>query len=144
MLLDQGDDSDRTDNSGRTTAEHDDTVSSQSTNSALTSTWTTVDSLRVKHQGYVSGQRVNGTLATVIGPHDHSRFVAYIPRCECGWTGPCFSPTLTGYAACQHLWEEQHLRLFVTHPDSTAPYALPAIGAVEDLESIAAHYLDDI
>jgi hypothetical protein len=28
-------------------------------------------------------------------------YVAYVPRCECGWTGPPFSTTPSGYAACE-------------------------------------------
>lgn len=68
------------------------------------------------HEGYVSGQHPDGTRTTIwtmINPQDDNHFVAYFPRCECGWTGPSFSPTPAGYAACEHLWQQQHLRLFL-------------------------------
>jgi hypothetical protein len=76
------------------------------------------DEITDGHEGYVSGQHADGThttIWTVVKPQDDNHFIAYIPRCECGWTGPSFSPTPAGYAACEHLWQEQHLRLFLAH-----------------------------
>lgn len=58
--------------------------------------------------------------------HLHGRFVAYVPRCGCGWTGPPFSCTPGGYAACEQLWRDKHLQPFLRarepqdHKPSTA------------------------
>lgn len=45
--------------------------------------------------------------------HLDGHFVAYVPRCECGWTGPPFSCTPGGYAACEQLWRDKHLQPFL-------------------------------
>ncbi|MGH3670497.1 MAG: hypothetical protein ACRDSH_07655 [Pseudonocardiaceae bacterium] len=48
-----------------------------------------------------------------IRAHLDGCFVDYVPRCECGWTGPPFSNTPDGYAACEQLWRDKHLQLFL-------------------------------
>jgi hypothetical protein len=40
-------------------------------------------------------------------------YVAYVPRCKCGWTGPHFTSTPDGYAACEQLWRDKHLASFL-------------------------------
>ncbi|MGH3772724.1 MAG: hypothetical protein ACRDRW_15245 [Pseudonocardiaceae bacterium] len=69
-----------------------------------------------EHQCVVAGLRADGTLADVWGDaraRPDGRYVAYVPRCECGWTGPPFSGTPAGYAACEQLWRDKHLRSFL-------------------------------
>lgn len=69
-----------------------------------------------EHEGYVAGRQDNGYLtssATDVRVHLDGRYVAYVPRCQCGWTGPTFSTTPSGFAACQRLWREKHLEPFL-------------------------------
>ncbi len=69
-----------------------------------------------EHQCFVAGQQPDGGLTGVWGDaraHPDGRFVAYVPRCECGWTGPPFSSTPSGYAACKQLWRDKHLAPFL-------------------------------
>ena len=69
-----------------------------------------------EHEGYVAGRQANGYLtssATDVRIHLDGRYVAYVPRCRCGWTGPTFSTTPSGFAACQWLWREKHLEPFL-------------------------------
>lgn len=68
------------------------------------------------HEGYVAGRHANGDLtgiSTDVRVHLDGRYVAYVPRCECGWTGPPFSTTPTGFAACAQLWRAKHLEPFL-------------------------------
>lgn len=68
------------------------------------------------HAGYVAGRPADGYL-TRISTHDRvyhdGRYLAYVPRCECGWTGPPFSATPSGFAACERLWRDKHLEPFL-------------------------------
>ncbi|MGH3867483.1 MAG: hypothetical protein ACRDQ4_15350 [Pseudonocardiaceae bacterium] len=69
-----------------------------------------------EHQCVVAGRRADGTLGDLWGNERARReghYVAYVPRCECGWTGPPFSNTPGGYAACQQLWRDKHLQPFL-------------------------------
>lgn len=69
-----------------------------------------------EHEGYVAGRQVNGYLTSIstdVRVHLDDRYVAYVPRCQCGWTGPTFSTTPTGFDACQRLWREKHLESFL-------------------------------
>lgn len=68
------------------------------------------------HEGYVAGRRADGYLTdlwTDVRVHLDGRYAEYVPRCECGWTGPGFSTTPGGYAACQRLWRDKHLEPFL-------------------------------
>jgi len=68
------------------------------------------------HHCVVAGRRVDGALTDLWGEVSacpDGRYVAYVPRCECGWTGPSFSNTPAGYAACQQLWRYKHLQPFL-------------------------------
>jgi hypothetical protein len=68
------------------------------------------------HQCVVAGRRADGALTDLWGDvraRPDGRYVAYVPRCECGWTGPPFSNTPGGYAACQQLWRDKHLQPFL-------------------------------
>ncbi|HEX2299008.1 MAG TPA: hypothetical protein VHH34_10915 [Pseudonocardiaceae bacterium] len=73
-----------------------------------------------EHEGFVAGLRADGHL-TSISADDRGqgevrcdiRYVAYVPRCRCGWTGPAFSTTPTGFAACRRLWRDKHLEPFL-------------------------------
>ena len=68
------------------------------------------------HEGYVAGLQPGGDLTGLsidVRVHLDGRYVAYVPRCECGWTGPPFSTTPSGFAACEQLWRAKHLQLFL-------------------------------
>jgi hypothetical protein len=68
------------------------------------------------HEGYVAGRQVDGHLTDIwtdVRVHLDGRYAAYVPRCECGWTGPLFSATPSGYAACEQLWRDKHLESFL-------------------------------
>lgn len=72
------------------------------------------------HAGYVVGRHVDGRLTdgrTDVRLHRDGRYTDYVPRCECGWTGPPFSATTSGFAACVRLWRTQHLELFLRARD---------------------------
>ena len=68
------------------------------------------------HEGYVAGRQADGCLTDVrtdVRVYLDGRYAAYVPRCECGWTGPPFSTTPRGYAACEQLWRDKHLAPFL-------------------------------
>lgn len=68
------------------------------------------------HEGYVAGRQTDGGLSDIstdVRVNGDGRYVAYVPRCECGWTGPPFSTSLRGYAACGRLWRNKHLESFL-------------------------------
>jgi len=68
------------------------------------------------HHCVVAGVRTDGALADIWGDglaYLDGYYVAYVPRCECGWAGPPFSPTPSGYAACEQLWRDKHLQSFL-------------------------------
>ena len=68
------------------------------------------------HHCVVAGRRADGRLTEAWSDartRSDGRFVAYVPRCDCGWTGPPFSFTPSGYAACQRLWRDKHLESFL-------------------------------
>lgn len=70
----------------------------------------------IGHAGYVAGRHGDGRLTdgdTDVRAHLDGRYIAFVPRCECGWTGPPFSTTPSGYAACCRLWRTKHLELFL-------------------------------
>jgi hypothetical protein len=61
-----------------------------------------------EHHCVVAGLRTDGALTDVwsdASAYLDGLYVAYVPRCECGWTGPPFSTTPSGYAACEQLCE---------------------------------------
>ncbi|MBV8539776.1 MAG: hypothetical protein JO364_15860 [Pseudonocardiales bacterium] len=69
-----------------------------------------------EHQCVVAGLRADGALMDVwddARARRDGRYVAYVPRCGCGWTGPPFSGTPAGYAACEQLWRDKHLQSFL-------------------------------
>jgi hypothetical protein len=69
-----------------------------------------------EHEGYVAGRQADGYLISISADDPvnfTSLYLAYVPRCQCGWTGPTFSNTPTGFAACQRLWREKHLEPFL-------------------------------
>ncbi|MGH3824887.1 MAG: hypothetical protein ACRDRA_18935 [Pseudonocardiaceae bacterium] len=69
-----------------------------------------------EHHCVVAGRRTDGALADVWSDTQaylDGCYVAYVPRCECGWTGPPFSTTPGGYAACEQLWRDKHLLPFL-------------------------------
>lgn len=75
-----------------------------------------VDRATDGHQGYVAGRQADGGLTGLwsdVRSHLDGRYVEYVPRCECGWTGPPFSNTPGGYAACEQLWRDKHLLPFL-------------------------------
>ena len=75
-----------------------------------------IDEATNEHQCFVAGQQPDGGLTGIckdVGAHPENRFVAYVPRCGCGWTGPPFSSTPGGYAACEQLWRDKHLAQFL-------------------------------
>jgi hypothetical protein len=86
-----------------------------------------------EHEGYVSGQRADGSLTTIwtaLDPDDDGPFVAYFSRCECGWTGPALLPTPAGQADCEHLWQ-QHLCAFLAQRQvPTARWSTPVIDGI--------------
>jgi hypothetical protein len=69
-----------------------------------------------EHQCVVVGRRADGRLTHIwrdLRARPDGRYVAYLPRCECGWTGPPFTSTPGGYAACEQLWRDKHLASFL-------------------------------
>jgi len=69
-----------------------------------------------EHHCVVAGLRTDGALTDVWSDtraYLDGYYVAYVPRCECGWTGPPFSATSVGYAACEQLWRDKHLPSFL-------------------------------
>jgi hypothetical protein len=75
-----------------------------------------VDEATDEHRCLVAGQRADGGLIGIrsdVRARLDGRFVAYVPRCGCGWTGPPFSSTPGGYAACEQLWRDKHLQPFL-------------------------------
>jgi hypothetical protein len=74
-----------------------------------------VDESTNEHQCLVAGLQPDGGLTDLWGVRAYldGCFVAYVPRCECGWTGPPFSCTPGGYAACEQLWRDKHLQSFL-------------------------------
>jgi hypothetical protein len=69
-----------------------------------------------EHEGYVAGRQADGCMtssSTDVRSHLDGRYLAYVPRCQCGWTGPTFSTTPSGFAACERLWREKHLEPFL-------------------------------
>jgi hypothetical protein len=81
------------------------------------------------HEGYVAGRQTDGYLTDVwtdVRVHLDGRYAAYVPRCECGWTGPPFSTTPSGYAACAQLWRDKHLEAFLRAREPRC--AQPSIG----------------
>lgn len=81
-----------------------------------------------EHEGYVAGRQADGYLTSIstdVRVHLDDHYVAYVPRCECGWTGPTFSTTPSGFAACERLWREKHLEPFLRAREPR--YGRPAI-----------------
>lgn len=81
-----------------------------------------------EHEGYVAGRQAGGYLTSIstdVRVHLDDHYVAYVPRCECGWTGPTFSTTPSGFAACERLWREKHLEPFLRAREPR--YGRPAI-----------------
>lgn len=69
-----------------------------------------------EHHCVVAGRRLDGALTDVwsdASAYLDGCYVAYVPRCGCGWTGPPFSTTPNGYAACEQLWRDKHLLPFL-------------------------------
>ncbi len=69
-----------------------------------------------EHQCAVAGRKADGQLTDIwsdVKAYRDGHYVAYVPRCECGWTGPPFSNTPGGYAACEQLWRDKHLAPFL-------------------------------
>ncbi len=69
-----------------------------------------------EHQCVVVGRKADGGLTDMwsdVRAHVDCGYVSYVPRCECGWTGPPFTCTPRGYAACEQLWRDKHLELFL-------------------------------
>lgn len=69
-----------------------------------------------EHQCVVAGRKPDGGLTdiwSVLRPQLDCGYVSYVPRCECGWTGPPFTCTPRGYAACEQLWRDKHLEPFL-------------------------------
>ena len=69
-----------------------------------------------EHCCVIAGRKTDGALVDVwsdTGAYLDGCYVAYVPRCECGWTGPPFSATPAGYAACEQLWRDKHLLPFL-------------------------------
>ena len=77
-----------------------------------------------EHKCVVAGLKTNGALVDVWSDaqaYFDGCYLAYVPRCGCGWTGPPFSTTPSGYAACEKLWRDKHLQPFLraAHPTAT-------------------------
>ncbi|MGH4016666.1 MAG: hypothetical protein ACRDSL_22575 [Pseudonocardiaceae bacterium] len=82
-----------------------------------------------EHAGYIAGRRADGYLTSIstdVRVHFDGRYVAYLPRCGCGWTGPTFSATPSGFAACEQLWREKHLEPFLRAREPR--YGRPSVG----------------
>lgn len=87
------------------------------------------DELAGEHEGYVAGRMIDGRLTGMsidVRVHLDGRYVAYVPRCRCGWTGPTFSTTPSGFAACELLWRDRHVAAF--HRAREPHYGRPSVG----------------
>lgn len=87
------------------------------------------EELTGEHDGYVAGRMADGQLTGMsidVRMHLDDRYVAYVPRCRCGWTGPTFSTTSSGFAACERLWRDRHFEPF--HRAREPQYGRPSVG----------------
>ncbi|MGQ0776411.1 MAG: hypothetical protein ACT4NY_18625 [Pseudonocardiales bacterium] len=87
------------------------------------------EGLAGEHEGYVSGRLLDGRLTGMsidVRVHLDGRYVAYVPRCRCGWTGPTFSATPSGFAACEQLWRDRHVEPFQRAREPH--YGRPSVG----------------
>ncbi|MPZ64880.1 MAG: hypothetical protein GEU83_05010 [Pseudonocardiaceae bacterium] len=66
-----------------------------------------------EHEGYVAVRGADGSLSTIWAGPAHEAGVAFVPRCECGWTGSDFPPSTEGHAAARQRWHEDHLQPFL-------------------------------
>ena len=81
-----------------------------------------------EHHCVVAGLKTDGALADVWSDAQaylDGCYVAYVPRCGCGWTGPPFSTAPSGYAACEKLWRDKHLQPFLPAANSLEPLLVP-------------------
>jgi hypothetical protein len=69
------------------------------------------DEMTDEHEGYVAGRYRNGSrsdLWTDVTRCAEYTFIAYLPACECGWTGTDSPATEPGHRQCEHDWAAQH------------------------------------
>ena len=72
-----------------------------------------VDDRADEHAGYVAGRYRDGSVSdswSDVARCAERTFLAYLPRCECGWTGEAHPCDLVGYGACRDQWLHEHLR----------------------------------
>lgn len=66
-----------------------------------------------EHEGYVAVRAVDGSLSSIWADPGLGTGVAFVPRCECGWTGPDLPLSVDGHAAARQRWYEDHLQPFL-------------------------------
>ncbi len=63
-----------------------------------------------EHEGYVAVRGFDDSLSNIWVDPMQQPGVAFVPRCECGWTGPDLPPTADGNAAARQRWHQDHLQ----------------------------------
>jgi hypothetical protein len=66
-----------------------------------------------EHEGYVAVRDADGSLSSIWSDPEQGSGVAFVPRCECGWTGPDLPLSAEGHAAARHRWYADHLQPFL-------------------------------
>lgn len=77
-----------------------------------------------EHEGFVAVRAADGSLSSIWADPVRGTGVAFVPRCECGWSGSDFPLSADGHAAAGHRWYEDHLQPFLR----TRPRGRPAAG----------------
>jgi hypothetical protein len=69
------------------------------------------DEMTDEHEGYVAGRYRDGSRSDIwtdVTRCAEYTFIAYLPACECGWTGTDHPASEPGYRHCQREWVIQH------------------------------------
>ncbi|NMH98357.1 hypothetical protein [Pseudonocardia acidicola] len=66
-----------------------------------------------EHEGYVAGRRPDGSLTGIWTDVRTAgvAVIAYVPACECGWSGDDQPVTPAGHDAAQRRWLTDHFRV---------------------------------
>lgn len=66
-----------------------------------------------EHEGYIAVRGADGSLSSIWADPQRDAGIAFVPRCECGWTGPDLPLSAEGHAHARARWYEDHLRPFL-------------------------------
>lgn len=87
------------------------------------------DEFTDEHEGWVAGRYPDGSFSgiwTDVRSSVGGVFSAYLPCCECGWTGSAVPPTASGYTAAERQWRSGHLVEVVANRPPLRPLPTPA------------------